>query len=1029
MKPLFTLLLAALSSFGLLAQANYFQQEVNYKIAVSLDDKTHTLSGNVDIEYTNNSRDALPFIYFHLWANGYKNRETAFAKQTVNHGNPTFYFADKKDLGGFTDIQFLVNGQSLEWTNEKQTPDIVKVMLKTPLQSGQSIDISIPFTLDIPLTFSRLGHTEDAYQMTQWYPKPAVYDRDGWHPMPYLESGEYYSEFGDFEVEITLPRNYVVGATGVLQTESEYQFLEQKIKETNQFIQNGFPDTLGFPASSLEMKTIRYTAENVHDFAWFADKRFHVQSGAATLSNGKEVKTWAMFTNLEADLWKSAADYLARSVQFFSKAVGIYPYPQVTAVENPLFAGGAMEYPMITVVAEVGSGQALDRYITHEIGHNWFYGILATNERDFPWMDEGINSYYENRYMNQYYDDPDGDIISPSMENFLGGGAPIYYDELAYLYMARRNVDQAPQTTALDLTNVNYGVSAYVKPALAFKMLESYVGRDVFDRALQNYYEAWQFKHPQPDDFRRIINETIEKPLDWLFDGLLYSTDKMDYALKSVNKDASKIKIENKGALSAPFPVSGMRDGQIIETKWYEGVEGEQELDFPAGDYDKVVLDADRITLDLHRNNNTLKVGGGLTGMEPLKLKVLAGVENPERTTIYWLPLIGGNKYDGFMIGAGFYNRMFPARRFEYAIAPLLGIKSTDLAGAGQLKYNFYPKSGALRKWSIGLSARRFNYNYNEANDYFLTYRKLQPHLHFELSKKLTSPIKQYINFRSIFLTDDLPRFDTTGTFTGTEVDNSLIHELSYTIEKNSVVNPFRLRIALEQQSYERRILTTVFNESYLKASLEWITNYTYKESKNVTLRIFAGYFLNNTRREAGNVANRGTRGSLALTYQGFNDYKYDDFFFGRSESDGWHSQQIMIKDGGMKNAFGSSFKKGISNDFIFAINLKADLPQSLPLDIPLKPYFDVGYFHNAQPTGANDTFNDQLLWSGGLMLEFGSRVFKDAILGIYFPLVNSENIKMAYDGRNEGKYFSRVTFSLNLNALNPWEMIDNFPF
>ena len=202
-------------------------------------------------------------------------------------------------------------------------------------------------------------------------------------------------------------------------------------------------------------------------------------------------------------------------------------------------------------------------------------------------------------------------------------------------------------------------------------------------------------------------------------------------------------------------------------------------------------------------------------------------------------------------------------------------------------------------------------------------------------------------------------------------------------------------------------------------------TAYTYKPNKNVSLRIFAGYFLNNTRRNAGNVANRGTRGSFALTSQGFNDYKYDDFFFGRSENEGFLSQQIMIREGGMKNAFGSSFKTGVSNDYIVTFNLKADLPQDLPLKLPIKPYFDIGYYHNAQPTGSSDTFRDQLLWSGGVMLEFKGELFKDPFLGIYFPLVNSDNINQAYDSATGGKYFSRVTFTLNLRAMNPWKAIN----
>ncbi|MEL6922972.1 MAG: M1 family metallopeptidase [Bacteroidota bacterium] len=564
------------------AQNDYFQQEVNYSIEVTLDDVEHTLSGNISMEYTNNSPDALDFIYIHLWPNGYANKNTAYAQQTLLQGNANFHFAEAQDMGYIRELAFTENGTALTIADKKKDADYVKLMLSKPLAPGASTTIATSFKVKIPKTFSRLGHDGQAYQLTQWYPKPAVYDREGWHPMPYLESGEYYSEFGNFDVQITLPENYVVGATGVLQTASEYEFLDRRIAATNERIKSGFTEEPDFPASSLELKTIRYTAEQVHDFAWFADKRFYVQKGSTRLDNGHEVTTWALFTNLQADDWKYATKYLARSIEFYSENIGPYPYPQITAVENPLFAGGAMEYPMITVVAETNGVQNLDRLIAHEIGHNWFYGILATNERDYPWMDEGMNSFYENRYMQQFYEDEDADVIGPNTEKFLGGGYDIHYDELAYLYMARRRLDQPPHTSSIDLTATNYGVGAYMKPALIFNMLEAYLGKEKYDELMRRYFETWQFKHPQPADFRAIAESVSEVPLNWLFEGLLYSNEIMDYALIDVNiNTGGQIKVQNRGDIHAPFPVSGLRDGEIVATKWYEGFAGSKDLDFP----------------------------------------------------------------------------------------------------------------------------------------------------------------------------------------------------------------------------------------------------------------------------------------------------------------------------------------------------------------------------------------------------------------------------------------------------------------
>ncbi|MCY7329617.1 MAG: hypothetical protein LH618_13780, partial [Saprospiraceae bacterium] len=212
----------------------YFQQEVNYKIKVTLDDREQTLTGNVEMEYINNSPDALSEIWMHLWGNAFKNRRTAFSKQKLKHQSGRFYLAEDSLLGYYKNLDFAVNGQKATWKFDRENPDIAVVMLPQPLAPGARLTLSTPFTLHIPASFSRLGHVGQSYQATQWYPKPAVYDNRGWHAMPYLDQGEFYSEFGNFDVEITLPDNYIVGATGMVQNASEIAFLTKKVAESQE---------------------------------------------------------------------------------------------------------------------------------------------------------------------------------------------------------------------------------------------------------------------------------------------------------------------------------------------------------------------------------------------------------------------------------------------------------------------------------------------------------------------------------------------------------------------------------------------------------------------------------------------------------------------------------------------------------------------------------------------------------------------------------------------------------------------------
>ncbi len=208
-------------------QQAYFQQQVNYKIDVTLNDKENTLEGFEIIDYTNNSPDTLRFIWFHLWPNAYKNDQTAFSEQLLQLGRTDFYFSDNDKRGYINRLDFKVNGITSILEDHPQYIDVAKLLLPAPIAPGQTIKITTPFHEKLPFNFSRGGHVGNTYQITQWYPKPAVYDNRGWHPMPYLDQGEFYSEFGNFNVQITVPKNYVIAATGELQNEEEIKWLKE----------------------------------------------------------------------------------------------------------------------------------------------------------------------------------------------------------------------------------------------------------------------------------------------------------------------------------------------------------------------------------------------------------------------------------------------------------------------------------------------------------------------------------------------------------------------------------------------------------------------------------------------------------------------------------------------------------------------------------------------------------------------------------------------------------------------------------
>ena len=328
----------------------YWQQRVNYTIEVSLNDKDHTLKGFETIEYINNSPDTLTYIWFHIWPNAYKTDKTAYSDQALENGSTDFYFSDKDQKGYINRLDFKVDNKTAEIGDHPEHIDIVKLILPSPLPPGQKSIITTPFHVKLPFNFSRGGYDGDSYQVTQWYPKPAVYDRHGWHPMPYLDQGEFYSEFGSFDVSITVPENYVVGATGVLQNEDEKQWLQsrkgyswQPIKKRVKKGSSTKTIVQKFPVSSKEIKTLRYTQDNIHDFAWFADKRFIVDHDTCLLSSGKIIDVYSYYTPGEKEFWENSVSFAKDAVRTRSEWIGEYPYPVVSVVQGPESFGGGME--------------------------------------------------------------------------------------------------------------------------------------------------------------------------------------------------------------------------------------------------------------------------------------------------------------------------------------------------------------------------------------------------------------------------------------------------------------------------------------------------------------------------------------------------------------------------------------------------------------------------------------------------------------------------------------------------------------
>jgi hypothetical protein len=996
-----TFLIVLLSTItgAVTAQKSYFQQDVNYTIDVTLNDKSHILKGYEKLVYTNHSSDTLKFLFFHLWPNAYKNDKTAFTEQMVENKEKLFYFSKEEDKGFIDSLDFKVNGDPVNVSDYNNNQDIIMLELNSPLMPGKSITITTPFRVVIPAVFSRLGHDGQTYQISQWYPKPAVYDNRGWHPMPYLDQGEFYSEIGSYEVNITLPANYVVASTGDLQQDSEKKFIETRLYAKDTSLKEKFKKSI---ESETATKTITYKQSNVHDFAWFASKNFLVEKKLANLPSGKKVECYSYFKPWNSRNYVGSTDAIVHTIEYLSAHVGEYPYSHASVVDGKLLAGGGMEYPNVTVIGSISSKSDLQTVIIHEVGHNWFYGLLASNEREHPWMDEGINSFYENQLDNILIKKQDSD----SKENQVGKGLTDKLNgSFIYFLNSKQNQDQPIDIASQDYTKINYGGIVYKKAQMMMEYLQAYLGNDVFEKGMKRYYNEWHFKHPYPEDFRKIMEEESRKELKWFFEDGLQTTKKIDFKLTHVdqrNEKSNLVYATSRNDFTGPIPIMAVKGDSVYATQWIEypyNLPATFAKDLGATEYK---IDDNEIVPDSKLINNV--EGSFLTKMRWLP-RVGYGLGLSKKSEYFLLPSLGYNFYDKFMLGAVIHNLRMPNNQFQFAISPMYSFGAKQLVGSGIIGYSLFLKN-KIQKITIALQGRSYHHQSSTLNiskPLFLRHIRIAPSLTIDFKNPIArSPVSNQLSLRYYAILNQQFNYtlNTTDSLFRPSVQDyklSNLVRLSFIHKNARTFHPYSYMIVADA------------NQEFLKLGLTANLRIDYHlKNKSFYARTFAGKFF-----DFNNSINYfGLRQQyLASTSTSYNDFMYDDIYVARNEQSGTMAQQVSIREGGFKirtNQYANPL--GMSDNWLFAVNFRSDLPIKSP--VKLQVFIDAGTFANA---GKLNPSGNKLLFDGGLELH----LLGDMII-IYAPLVMSKDFKdYTKSVYAKNRLLNTMSFSLNLSSLN----------
>ena len=515
-----------LLAFQLSFSQNYWQQHVEYEMDIVVDVSDFTYDGNQSIIYTNNSNDTIKKVYYHLFFNAFKpNSQMDIRSRTIRDPDrrvgSRIVALEEKDYGDISVSALKQDGKDVYYeVNET----ILLARLNKPLLPGKKTKLNMVFTAQVPLQIRRSGKLNKEgidMTMTQWFPKLAEYDSEGWHPNPYI-GREFHGVWGNYSVNITIDKDYVVGGTGYLQNANEigHGYTEKEPKE------NG-----------SKTNTWKFYAPNVHDFAWAADPDYIHDIKKS--ESGVDLHFFYKPT-VNVEDWKKLQEDSVLLMKYFEEAIGPYPWKQYSIIQG---GDGGMEYAMCTMITGERSYPSLLGVTAHEMAHAWFQHLLATNEAKHAWMDEGFTEY-----------------ITSLSENYVNNESPEFphkssYDR--YYLLAKSGFEQA-QTIHSDRYDYNfaYGASAYSKGSVFLSQLGYIIGKENLNKTLRRYYDEFKFKHPTPNDFKRIAEKVSDLELEWYLNEWTRTPHKIDYGIDvSSLEDERVITLKRKARIPMPIEV------------------------------------------------------------------------------------------------------------------------------------------------------------------------------------------------------------------------------------------------------------------------------------------------------------------------------------------------------------------------------------------------------------------------------------------------------------------------------------------
>ncbi len=916
----------------LLLQAVYATAQHKMQIEAKLTAENHIFEVKQTILYKNQSQDTITSIIFNDWNNAYSSKNTPLAGRFSDEFVRTFHTAKEKDRG-FTSIEKIENEtQILTWNRVENHIDLISVTLEKPLLPEQEVELKLVYTIKLPnARFTKYGYDDDGnYVIRNAFLWPALRENHAFVMNSNLNLDDASTALCDVQFEIqTDVKKVITSDLDIVKTDN----------------------ALGFSK--------KYTGKNRYDFSLYLENN----SDFLSFKN-KDIEVLNNINSKNVDDIQKAI-IVDRVVQFAKEKIGDYPYfvmtiSQVDYERNPFYGFNQLPSFLKPFTEDFDYEiKILKTYLNAYLKNS-----LPLNKRSDNWIYDGITTFYLMEYLQHYYPDAKmlGKVADYRILNSFHLAHIKFNEQFSYFYMlmARKNLDQPIGDPKNTLIKFNEQIAGKYRAGLSFEYLDDYLGNDILNNSVKTFFEENKVQTSVKQPFEDLLRKNTATNIEWFFDDIIKSRRVIDYKFGNLTKDKDFVyfDLKNKTGTNVPIPVYGLKDNQVVFKKWLDETSTISAYKLPRMDADKLVINYENVVPEMNLRNNWKSLKDYNITNRPIKFTLMKDLEDPYYNQILYVPTVTYNLYDGLIPGLRFHNKTILDKPFIYDVNPALSTKQGTISGSFLLAVNQNYRESALYNMRYSITGNYFHY----AKD--ASYLRLNPLVMMRIrTSDFRDNKQQAIMLRQVIVSREKSEFVLNDPHT----KNYSVSNAKYYFSDSEATES--IGFVSELQYAEK------FGKGILQANYRKL----FENNTQIDLRFYGGIFaFNNTKSDFFNFAlDRPT------------DYLFDYNYYGRSETTGLFSQQLILAEGGFKSRFDDQF----ANQWMTTLNLGVNVWNWIEV------YGDVGLLKNK---GLNERF----VFDSGVRLNLVQDYFE-----LYFPIVSSNGWEIA-----QPRYDQKIRFIVTLN-------------